>query len=137
MIPIERRITSKIEVDESCWNWLGFHDRDGYGRFSLDPKTQRGAHRVVYELVRGPIPEGMVIDHLCRNRGCVNPDHMEVVTPVVNSNRQESHNALKTHCPQGHEYSEGNTIKQQGKYGTQRVCRECHNFNRRLQESRC
>lgn len=76
-------IIDRIEVGD-CWQWIGRLDRDGYGRFG---KRGRPAHRVVWEALVGPIPVGHHLDHLCRNKACVNPDHLEPVLPVVNVRR--------------------------------------------------
>lgn len=91
------RFWSKVEKTEGCWNWLGNITPIGYGGFFLDGKNRR-AHRVAYELSIGPIPKGLVIDHLCRNRRCVNPDHLEAVTQGENRGRVP----VKTHCNYGH-----------------------------------
>lgn len=102
-----------------CWNWGGDMNNYGYGRVSVDGKRML-AHRYSYSLFKGDIPNGLVIDHLCRNRKCVNPAHMEVVTNSVNVKRGEK--AIKTHCIRGHELS-GSNLRIR-KNGT-RFCREC------------
>lgn len=87
-----------------CWEWQAFRHK-GYGRFLLGGPTR--AHRVAYEILNGPIPDGMVIDHLCRNKGCVNPTHLEAVSQWENMQR---HYSLQTHCIRGHEFTpENNT----------------------------
>lgn len=99
-----------------CRLWTGTLDSDGYGRASAG----RLAHRVTYELEVGPIPPGLEIDHLCRNRACVNPDHMEIVTHAINMARSST--ATKTECINGHPYDEANTyIRPSG----HRDCRRC------------
>jgi hypothetical protein len=111
--------------DNGCWQWLGSQKSKGYGAFAVDGKTMC-AHRVSWELAVGPIPAGMEMDHLCRNPGCVNPDHLEVVTRRENSLRGMSFagvNARKTHCPQGHPYDEENTSTNTTTGG--RLCRSC------------
>jgi hypothetical protein len=70
-----------------CWAWTGGHNRKGYGRCQSG-RVHHPAHRVVWSILVGPIPAGMDLDHLCRNTGCVNPSHMEVVTPAENRRRQ-------------------------------------------------
>lgn len=90
------------EPNSGCWLWKGA-TACGYGYF-----RHRPAHRFAYELYRGPIPEGLQLDHLCRVRSCVNPSHLEAVTQGVNLHRGETiaaRNAAKTHCPKGHEYT--------------------------------
>ena len=88
-----------------CWYWGGHLDRDGYAKIHVGDRP-RMAHRVAYELARGPIPDGMVIDHLCRNRECTNPAHMELVRSRENTMRSPvapaSVNSKMTHCREGH-----------------------------------
>ena len=102
------RFLEKVEKTDSCWLWLGCLNHNGYGRFSYELKTVP-AHRWLYERVVGPIPEGFQIDHLCRNPRCVNPAHLEAVTPQVNTLRGDTPaaaNAEKQFCPQGHPLGE-------------------------------
>lgn len=112
----------------SCWTWLPPDDGCGYGQFYLNGSVVR-AHRYSYEAFVGPIPDGLDIDHLCRNPRCVNPEHLEPVPPRENLLRGFSpaaNNARKTHCPQGHPYDEANTYR----YKTQRACRACQRERR-------
>ena len=110
---------------EACWPWLGALSRDGYGQLRLGGKTVY-AHHVACELVGKTVPDGWVRDHLCRNRSCANPGHIEAVTFAENVRRGVSccaANARKTSCLQGHEYSEESTIV--GPNGREcRVCRK-------------
>lgn len=128
----EERFLRKVTIGESCWEWTGSKDIKGYGQFRHEGKTQR-AHRVAYLLWVGDIPDGLTIDHLCRNTSCVNTAHMELVTPLENFNRGTKGsaggrvNALKTHCKRGHPYDEANTYR----YGPSRYCKACHNERRR------
>lgn len=111
--------------DTGCWLWLGYIDPGGYGRF-----CRTGAHRWAYERLVGPIPEGLQIDHLCRVRHCVNPAHLEPVTPAVNTRRSPIHRAAlnrqKTHCHRGHELA-GSNLHLQLRPGRtpKRHCRTC------------
>ena len=105
-----------------CWVWLLACDHDGYARVTVGGKPSRAA-RVYYEEVRGSIPPGFVIDHLCRVRACVNPDHLEPVTHTVNVQRGEA--GPRQSCPHGHLYDEQNTYISPS--GT-RHCRTCRNL---------
>lgn len=123
---VEERFWTKVNwgTDLECWPWLAATNWQGYGKFCLtfaDGAHKRGAmaHRVAYELELGEIPDGMTVDHLCRNKGCVNPAHMELVTLGENVRRAR---AAVTHCPRGHEYTEVNT--RIDKVGA-RNCRAC------------
>lgn len=121
----ERRFWVKVALpnEQGCMLWLGSVSPKGYARFKMAGRTLQ-AHRLSYESAYGPIPGGMVIDHTCRVRHCVAPGHLEPVTNAENIARGEAgrHNALKTHCKRGHEFTEENTRVRVN--GT-RVCRTC------------
>ncbi len=109
--PTDRRFWAKVEKTEGCWLWTGALDSDGYGNVNRSKKSV-GAHRYAYELLVGPIPAGMVLDHICRNRRCVNPAHLDPVTNRENILRGEgacARHARKTHCVHGHEFTPENT----------------------------
>lgn len=88
---IAERFWSRVRPTGFCWEWLGHRDRNGYGCFSQTRALRWRAHRLSYQLLVGPIPNGLVIDHLCRNTGCVNPDHLEPVTQLENVRRGYRH----------------------------------------------
>lgn len=112
-----------IQSPDECWPWLAGKTSSGYGAFWMDWK-QMVAHRVAYELVNGPVPEGLQLDHLCRNRPCCNPKHLEPVTLKQNVLRGIGITAIcakKTSCKNGHEFDEANTYLWHG----DRYCRQC------------
>ena len=103
---------------DECWPWAGRVSRLGYGVYSHNRTSNWGAHRASYTVYVGAIPDGLVIDHLCRNRACVNPRHLEAVTPAENTRR----GSTKAHCIRGHALS-GDNLRT-GSNG-QRICRAC------------
>lgn len=113
-----------------CWLWRAGLDKDGYGRFWVEDRNL-GAHRYAYEITNGPIPEGLVPDHLCRTPACVRPTHLEAVTIQVNTLRGDGLTAkfaVATHCVNGHEFTPQNTGKQYRNGKTVgRCCKACNN----------
>ncbi len=121
-----QRFNNKVQQGDGCWEWLGGLTSSGYGKFWLDGGTVL-AHRVAYELWVGPIPEDLHLDHLCRRRSCVNPTHLEPVTVRENLLRSPltlaGQNAIKTHCRNGHEFNDANTLVLSTT--GERMCRPC------------
>jgi hypothetical protein len=116
-----------IKTDVECWEWRGVKNSSGYGQFFMPGRSKPMAHRFSYELFVGEIPPGLVMDHLCRNKSCVNPRHLEPVSNRVNSVVRATglmhERSLQTHCKRGHLLS-GNNVKRMGKYKT-RHCVTC------------
>lgn len=121
---LPERFWVKVQEQPSgCWGWTGRIDRYGYAQYS-ERGQMVGAHRVSYTALCGPIPTGLQVDHLCRNRACVNPDHLEPVTQLENARRGAA--ARKTHCVNGHAFTPENTYRRPGVGGGRRSCRECN-----------
>lgn len=120
----------KVRKTKSCWIWTGGSRGKGYGGARCFGKNYL-AHRLAYECLIGKIPDNMVLDHLCRNRNCVNPDHLEPVTNktnVLRGNGVTARNSKKEFCIHGHRLSGNNIAKVKGK--NERRCRKCHNIRR-------
>lgn len=130
------RFTDKYKVDEAgCWRWTGAISPQLYARLLVNGRNTL-AHRWAYEHFIGPIPDGLTLDHLCRVRDCVNPEHLEPVTLQVNISRRDTsnigiQNRLKTHCRNGHAFDEANTFTYTDRSGTHRVCRTCRRIRMR------
>lgn len=117
-----------------CWIWTGSKTDEGYGRFNVGGRNSTvGAHRWAWRQVHGEIPDGLELDHLCRTPSCVRPDHLEPVTRQENCQRSA---VIKTHCPQGHPYTDENTVRRPEGWRHCRICRrdECRRRRRKKKE---
>ena|SRR5215468_1943406 len=122
--PWPRFVERFVVEDSGCWTWMGWKTEFGYGCVRYKGRDI-GAHVLAYLLYKGDLPEGTQIDHLCRNRACVNPDHLEAVSPKVNQQRMGAERRKRiTHCKHGHEFtSENSILKPDGR----KQCRICTN----------
>jgi len=123
-IPIETRLEAKIEKTADCWFWTGLLTYNGYGQFTYKENGKAKcmmAHRAVYQVFVGPINSGLTLDHLCENRSCVNPEHLEPVT--IGENIRRASRSTSETCKYGHLYKD-----QSKHYKTKgaRRCHECH-----------
>lgn len=130
---VASEVMRRVLIDDTsgCWNWTTTpFQNSGYGRIKVVGRVMV-AHRFAWEVLRGPIPQGMQLDHLCRNRRCVNPEHLEVVTPRTNVLRGETivaANYAKTHCHHGHPLNGANLfVRRDGR----RRCRTCEKANQK------
>lgn len=127
------RMQAKITVTETgCWEWTAAANSRGYGQWGVDG-VSRSTHRVAYELLVGPIPHELQIDHLCRNKRCCNPAHLEPVSAKTNNSRRPGVN--KSHCVHGHALTPENTITKRAGNSIIRNCRECSNARRRVKRA--
>ncbi|MGI9297058.1 MAG: HNH endonuclease signature motif containing protein [Gammaproteobacteria bacterium] len=122
------------EPNSGCWLWLGYTQPNGYGQYRLPGKTQM-AHRAAFRILVGEVPTGLDLDHLCRVRCCVNPNHLEPVTRSVNLKRGKSHGgrAYKTHCKRGHPLL-GDNLKLVPGGRECRACRRIHDKQKYLRK---
>lgn len=127
--PLKNRILKSIIVLENgCWNWK-LSLRNGYGRIDIKSKKY-SAHRVSYEEFKGEkIPFGMEIDHKCKNKACVNPEHLEIVTRSENVKRSKP-----SKCPKGHEYTDENTYFNPARNGF-RQCKKCDRNRKKIKQN--
>lgn len=127
------RFWAKVDKSDGCWVWTAAKFWDGYGAFSVvvdGKRYTRRAHRLAYEDRFGPIPDKLVLDHLCRNPACVRPEHLQIVSRRENTLRGDTapaKNIRKTHCDNGHEFTEQNVYLWRGS----RRCRACGRENAR------
>lgn len=131
----EDRFWSKVEKTAFCWHWRGSISKWGYGKFFPSHRECVASHIYAYEQLRGDVPPGRAIqiDHLCRNRACVNPWHMELVTARINCWRGASpaaYNHAKTHCIRGHEFTPENTFSTKT-HPNSRFCLTCRRIKGR------
>jgi len=129
----EERFWRKVRKTDTCWLWPNPKE-NGYGETYRNGRTVY-AHRAAYVLVKGPIADGHQVDHLCKVRNCVRPDHLEAVSPQENNARSTSpsaQNLAKDQCPQGHPYDQANTYMN----GRKRACRICRNEIKRRHRKR-
>lgn len=127
MNDIINRFANMVDFTESCWNWTGCKNKDGYGRVSING-VNHYPHRWFYELSYGKVKDGLELDHKCHNTSCCNPDHLDEVTHLENMRRSfGNQNTKKTHCKNGHEFTKENTWN----YNGRRHCKICKKENLR------
>jgi hypothetical protein len=136
---IEQRLLARQKIvpgplTTPCWEWTGSKNHLGYGQIHFGG-SQCKVHRLAYQCWREPIPLCLELDHLCRNRACFNPEHLEPVTRIVNMSRGKFLRAEKTHCSQGHPYDGENLrIALVTRGGIEREHRKCRTCNREQQQ---
>jgi hypothetical protein len=128
--PVLERMDRLTVIDQTtgCWLWLGGLTKGGYGTVRDENSRTASTHRVTYEKIVGPIPDGLWLDHLCRVRRCRNPVHLEPVPPRENLVRGDTLTARfvnQTHCKNGHELTAGNIYRRPG-HASERRCRMCN-----------
>lgn len=128
-VRLPRRFWDKVTVkDTGCWQWIGAKDCKGYGRIKWAGRVV-SAHRLAYETFIAAIPESLEPDHLCRNTGCVHPEHLELVTHRINVLRgvgPTARNARRTHCMNRHEFTIQNTLLHGNGGRRCRICKNAH-----------
>lgn len=133
MTTVRERLLSKtlIDFESGCWQWTASKNQYGYGQFYIDGFMLR-AHRAAYELIEGPIPDGLELDHLCKNRGCINPAHLDPVTHRENVQRASPRRRLDpTRCMAGHEFTDENTLLRPDGTRTCRICNRAYSLRYR------
>lgn len=139
------RFWARVDKTGGCWEWRGYRNTQGYGAFPFK-HPELGwvlvlAYRLSYLLTNGPVRDGLELDHVCRNRGCCNPAHLEPVTHRENLVRGHpfgAQHSLTTHCPQGHEYAGDNLSlhRKKNRQGKDYVSRECRACKREAERKR-
>ena len=136
---LPERIKRRIQITDYCWNWTGSITEDGYGRVYWN-HTSTVAHRLVFALLIRKPKKGLVLDHLCENKKCVNPSHLNETTNSENCFRSPKYlpalNSKKTHCLYGHPFLGRNLVIVKSKRGIGRQCRECRNRRNRERTAR-
>lgn len=126
----EERFWAKVDASGDCWEWTAYKAPNGYGQFRINsPRKMEYAHRYAWAELVGPIPAGLELDHLCRVRHCVNPDHLEVVSPQTNTLRSVSPSSLQakqTECIKGHPLVGENLYR----WRNHRLCKTCRKERR-------
>lgn len=123
------RFEASYKVVNGCWEWQKSLSRSGYGVFWYDNHNMV-AHRISYSLYKGPIPEGLPLDHICANKKCVNPDHLEVVTFKENTSRMHNRKRSDTHCANGHAFAEVGTYERTRNGRKVKTCNKCTEISR-------
>jgi len=135
--PAADRFWGKVDASGDCWTWTASQAGGGYGWFASAKGRSTPAHRWSYEHLVGPVPDGLDLDHLCRNRLCVNPDHLEPVTRAENMRRAPwdvgKQKAAKTHCPRRHPYAGDNLLIDSA---GRRRCRRCRAVTQQQSQQR-